>query len=251
MGAILYENLIRTATASSIGTVSGNIDSLKDGRTSSSDKFAVGATRSFVIDNGSAKTINTLGIARHNLGSAGATVTVQGSSDNASYSTLFSVSPSNDKVIMEIKSSNYSYRYYRVQISGHSIEAFTTDISIGARLDLERDQKGGFVSPLYANNDEIIPNITRGQNLAGITVKPAPKKVRLKFPYYSSGFYSAWETIISSMKAYPVYLKWDSAGTKEAFYGWPDRRLPQPAFSKNVQNYGYLDTSVNLEGITE
>lgn len=251
MAAILYDNIVRTASPSAIGTVSASIDSLRDGRTSSSEKFAVGATRSFVIDNGSAKTINTLGIARHNLGSAGATVTIQGSSDNASYSTLFSVSPSNDKVIMEIKSSNYSYRYYRVQVSSHSIEAFATDIALGVRLDLERDQRHGFIPPEFSDGDRVIPNVTRGQNLVGLTVKPGPKRLRLDLRYYTSSFFSSWSTLTDSLKSFPFYLHWKKDNTSVPFYCWVRDRMPQPRYSKSVSNYSYLDARMDLEGFTE
>jgi len=251
MGAIQYENILRGATVLTDESIGSAASKIIDGRTSSSARFATGATRNLTFDCGASKTVKSVCFARNNAGSTSATITVRSSSDNISYSTVHTANPTDDKIYFHIDPSQASARYWNIQISGHNAECYITDLALGVPLTLERDQKGGFISPLYANNDEIIPNITRGQNLAGITVKPGIKKVKLRLPYYSSSFYSNWSDLIDVLKTYPVYLKWDKAGTKEAFYCWPDKKLPQPAYSKNVANYAYLDAIMNLQGFAE
>jgi len=250
MGFILYENILRGATILTDETVGSSASKIVDGRTSSSAKFASGAQRNIYFDCGSAKSAGAVAWARSNAGSTSATINIRSSTDNVTYTTRFTENPTTDKVTVET-GGTYSARYWNIQIDGHTSECFITDLALGVPLTLERDQKGGFISPLYANNDEITPNITRGQNLAGITVKPGIKRVKLRLPYYSSSFYSNWSDLIDVLKTYPVYLKWDKAGTKEAFYCWPDKKLPQPAYSKNVANYAYLDAIMNLQGFTE
>ena len=250
MALILFENLFRTGSVNTIGTVSGNVDGLIDGRTSTSESFATGATREFRVDMTTATNVNCLGVGRNNLSTHGATVTVQGSTDDAIYSTLFSITPTADDVLIKLDSTTHSYRYYRIQISGHSSNVFACDIAIGEAKTLERDQKSGFIAPLYADGDEVIPNVTRGQNLVGLSIKQGLKRVRVGLPYYTSAFFSDWQSFIAVLKTYPVYLVWKSDNTSEAFYCWPWRRLPQPKYSASISGYAYFDTILDLEGIT-
>lgn len=250
MAIILVENLLRTATASSIGTVGGTIDALKDGRTSTTEAFATGATREFKLDNTTAKTVNCLGVARHNLASVGGTIAVEGSSDDATYTPLFSVTPTNNNIILSDQ-SDYSYRYYKIKISGHSANVTASDVAIGDSITLERDQKFGFIAPEFADGDQVLPNITRGQNLVGLSVKEGLKKIKLQLPYYTSAFYAAnWATIIDGLKKYPIYLNWKSNNSAVPFYCWPSKNLPQAKYSANVSGYAYLDAVIDLEGIT-
>ena len=250
MALILYGNVIRNGTPSSIGTVSGSIANLIDGRTSTSESFASGATREFIIDYGSATNVNCLGVARSNLYSVGATVTIQGSTDNVSYSTLFSLTPTNGDVQVKLDSTTHSYRYYKIQISGHSNTVNITDIAIGEAKILERDQAFGFKPPVYADGDTVIPNITRGRNLVGLTIKQGPKRIKLSLPYYTVSFFSDWAILTDSIKKFPFYLVWKGDNTSEAFYCWPYNKVPEPKYSKNISGYAYLDTTLDLEGIT-
>lgn len=252
MAIIMIDNYVRTGTASSIGTVSGSIAGLVDGRTGTSESFATGATREFVIDGAIALTVNCLGIARHNLNTAGATITIQGSTDNVSYSTLFSQTPPDNRCVMYF-TSNYSYRYYKVQISGHSEAVFATDIALGGAIALDRDQKAGFISPFMADSDIVTPNITRGQNLAGLSVESKLKRVRMRMNYYSSSnaFVSNITLIKDALKKYPVYIKWKESNDSEAFYCWPYRGMPNLKYSANIPGYEYFDGILDLEGITE
>jgi len=249
MGYILYDNVLRGSTVTSDDST--GIASALDGRTSSSALWTdTGATRTTVIDCATAQSVDALGIGRNNLGTQNATVVIAGSSNNSSYTTLFTITPADDSVVMESISS-VSYRYYRIQITAQDADVYITDIALGVRLDLERDQKGGYISPEFADGDQITPNTTRGQNLAGLTLKTGFKSVTINLPYYTrSGFFSYWADFIASAKQYPFYIVWDLAGNEQPFYCWFKKKIPQPQFSKNVPGYAYLNGSMILEGLT-
>jgi hypothetical protein len=249
MAAILYENIIRDFTVLTDESAD-SINNSHDGRTSTSTSFATGATRSIVVDCTSARTVNCLAFGRNNAGSTSTTITVQGSTDNASYSTLFTKDPTDDRVKFYIQ-SNYSYRYYKIQISGHSNTVYFADLALGEYLSLERDQKAGFISPLYADSDRVVNNITRGQNLVGISIKEGLKRVKLSLPYYTSSWFSDWEALITVLKAFPIYLHWKADNSDQAFYCWIRDKFPEPKYSKNVSGYAYLDVDLDLEGIIE
>lgn len=162
MGLILYENKLRGATASGVGTVSGNITNLIDGRTSTSEVFASGADREFTVDLGTTQQIDTLAISRNDLIVGGADLELSGSADDISYTPIDTYSP-NDTRVNVVSFSPVSYRYYKVNITGHSADVFITDLAIGEAVILERDQKHGFIEPYYADNDKITSNVTRGK----------------------------------------------------------------------------------------
>ena len=136
-------------------------------------------------------------------------------------------------------------------MSGHSANATAADIALGDAITLERDQKFGFIAPEFADGDEIIPNITRGQNIVGLSIKEGVKRIRLQLPYYTSSFYSTnWANIVAALKQYPIYLNWKNANDAVPFYCWPSRKMPQPKYSSNVSSYAYLDAVLELEGVT-
>lgn len=259
MGAILYRNYFREAvngegTLSAIGTVSGGMDAATDSRTGTSETFATGANREVTVQPsiGNSK-VNCVGIARHNLLDAGATITVLGSNDNSIYTTLFSTTADNatfNNTLFYVDSSDYTYSYYRVRVSGHSVNVFMTDLAIGEAIRLERDQYYGFVAPEFADGDRIRANMTRGQNLAGLTVDRMPKRVRLDLKYYTRAFYDNWLQFVLTSKKHPFYLSWAKNDDEEKMYCWFRNKIPQPKFSKKVINKEYLDVRMDLEGIT-
>jgi len=250
MGALMYENELRTATVLSDGSVGSGIANALDGRTSTSAEFATGATREVVFDMGAALFTNTLCVGRNNLASAGATIHVEGSSDNVTYTYLYGQAAlSSDKIIFKLGTDD-TYRYWKIAISNQSKQVFITDVAIGKRDDLQRDQKYGFISPTYADGDKITPNVTRGQNIAGLTVKPGLKRVDLKLYYYTKAYYtSRWAAFSDYIKQYPFYCLWDTNFLEDAFYCWPVGAMPQPAYSSGIKDY--LDVTLKLEGITE
>jgi hypothetical protein len=250
MGGILYDNILRNATIlSDGGSTNFKTDKALDGRTATQAEYATGATREVVFDCGGTATGDTFCIARHNLSTVGAIVTLQRSSDNVTYTTAFSITPTDNKVIYS-KQTSITYRYYKLQISGHSNNAYIADVAFGVRADLERSQKHGFIKPEFADSDRVKPNITRGKNLVGLTVEPGLKMARFNLFYYTASFFNThWSSLITAMKQYPVYVSWDDADTEEPLYCWFRDRVAQPKYSKSIQ--GYYDAMLDVEGITE
>jgi len=248
MASICYNNILRSATVQSEDTLSGfGIANALDGRTSSQVGFSSGANREVDFDLGATTAMKTLAIARHNLGTVGGTVNVYGSNDGSIYIFILALTPTDDKVNVKEWTVTNNYRYYRITISGHTSAAYIGDIFIGPHLELQRDQKHGFVKPDFSDGDTVIPNITRGQNLVGLNIKEQPKRVRFQMPFYSSSFFNDWESLVAQMKLYPVYIKWNDNETP--FYCWPTRSMPQPSYSRNIN--GYYDIKMDMSGITQ
>lgn len=251
MPFILFENHCVGATVTWEGTITNfTAGQARDGRTNTQAGFSV-VGNGIDWDFGESKTWDTLGIARHNFADA-----MDGVSDNVSiYGKVNSgdswtliksdiVQASND--IYTTTFSPVTYRYAAVRFN-FTNNLYVADISIGERLDLERAQRFGFQKPEFADSDQVISNVTKGQNLVGLSIKQQPKKVRYELFYYTANFYTRWLAMTAAMKSRPIYIKHDD--NEKAFYCWPSRNMPAPKYSQNIQ--GYYDVDLLMEGITE
>lgn len=247
-GLILYNNILRGATVVSEDTLTNfPIANALDGKLVTQVGFSPDADRDIIFDLGVTTTFDTIAMARHGFADlSNVDFSVWGSSDNVSYTNLSGVLnvASNDVYVNTFSSS--SYRYVRLRFNSTVISAFVSDIFVGAKLDLERSQKYGFIKPEFADNDTIRQNITRGQNLAGIEVERKVKSVSFTLDYYTDSFFNAnWEDLALTMKSYPIYIKWDTS--EKVFYCWPSKSIPQPRYSANTNNY--YSVKLDMQGV--
>jgi len=252
-GRILYNNLLRSATVLSDTTATGfGPSNSLDGRTSTFSKMAAGTDQNIVYDFGSAKSFDSFALARHNFG-ANTYITVQGSADNITYTNIItSVNVIYDKNIFKDLGSQ-SYRYVKILWTDTSQEMVFADVFIGPSLELQRSQLHGFTRPGLSDGDSVIANVTRGKELAGLTIRPNPERVRFTMPYYTSAWLSEFISLRDTMKEYPIYMIWDITrsetpftGGEPAFYCWPTKSLPAPKYSKNIN--GYYDVRFDMTG---
>ena len=247
MASICYDNELRGMTLTAEDTETDNpAANAIDGRTSTQMACAAGV-RNIDYDNGSAITIDSFCMARHNLGSISASIKIFAGNVVDTWTFLKLFNPIDDEIFVQEFDTTVSYRYWRIQISGGSDTAYVGDWHIGTRLDLQRDQKGGFVRPEYQDNDEIITARSRGNNLVGITIRPKPKRFKFELFYYDSTFMASWVALRDTMKQYPIYLLWRDNET--AVYAWPQKNLPNPTYATGIKDY--WNVTLNLEGIIE
>lgn len=93
------------------------------------------------VDCGSAQTVNSFAIVAHNLGSSGATVDIQWSTNNVAWSTVMTVVPTDDTPILCLF-TGLSKRYWRAYITGATVP-YAGIVSAGQRLVLP----GGVMPP--------------------------------------------------------------------------------------------------------
>lgn len=230
---ILGNNYLRSATI----TVSGAdaaypASNMVDGRTNTQAAFLTGATRDVIFDLGSSREINAFGCAKHNLADVGANITVQTSTDASTWNTRFLEIPLTNRVFM-LWTTSVTHRYVRVRISGHTGTAYISDVTVGKVVDTADGQPVGFVEPLYAYTDEVRSNITRGNELAGITIvsKPREFKINVSNTDYSSPII---DNIVTAVTTGPFYFQWAN-GTEDGIHGraafcWLKNRMFQTRF---------------------
>ena len=214
-GRILYNNLLRSSTVISSQADAGYpaANSL-DGRTTTKTGGGAG-TFEIRYDFGAAAAFDTLCIARHNFSSlASTTVELLGSSDNATYTTLTSGANAitSDKNIF-IDLGAQSYRYVMLRIESPSGLATFADVAVGPKLALERSQRHGFLKPGMADGDKIISNITRGRELAGLTIQRGNARVQFDLFYYSTAWLSEWVSFVDPFSSGPSFSALSSSAS--------------------------------------
>lgn len=246
--SILYNNLLRDTTAYSVLTDNSlaayPFANCYDGMTSTQAGFT-GLNQYIVLDFGSAIAADAIGIARHNMGDVSCTVYLAGSADNITYTPVQTINPTTNAVTY-YAFTGASYRYWRLEIDSTGTSYFA-DIFLGERLDLERGQQGGFIKPLFANDDDVVANVTRGNNVLSITSNSRPSNVDFRLDYYTAAFFANWASVVTALKTHPVYINWDS--TSQAFYCWPRKKIPEPSYSNGI--VGRYNVTLQMTGFTE
>jgi hypothetical protein len=244
MGRILYDNLLRNDSIVTDVSVTGfGPENAYDGRTTTFVKYNSGTNQGTTYDLGSVRTFNSLAIARHNMG-ANSYIKVTGSNNGVDYTDIVT----SHNVIYDhnilVDLGWHSYRYVQILFSDTTQEKTISDIFLGPGLALTRSQKHGFVQPGMSDGDTIIPNVTRGKELAGMTIKSGNDRIKFTMPYYNYSWMSSFLELRDVMKQYPIYIIWDDtrtqqpfAGGEPAFYCWPAGKLPEPRFSKGIQDH--------------
>jgi len=205
------------------------------------------------VDAGSAVSVDSLALMGHNLKTASASVSVEGSATGAwggeEVTVLTSFNPSSDKALYK-KITSASYRYWQVTITTASVIPFIAVLVLGVRLTFERFIKGEFNPRPEGMRSMSNFNETGGQ-LLGRVNKARGLKFTLSFQYLTSSwvdntFLPAWDNYISTGN--PLFLIWDPGNhPDEVYFVWiPDRyelAVPYIASRRNL--------SLAFEGVVE
>lgn len=239
-----YNNLLRGVTVVSEATLA-NFTLVKgtDGRTSSQVGMASGATRDIIVDFASAQTFTHFALANHNL--SGTTVTLAGSSDNSTYTTVATISVANNYVQTH-EFASATYRYLRLRFADHTANIYASDIFVGTALALPYGLPFGFVPPEQSDQDAIDVNMTGNGAIAGISVTRKPRQCKVQMQDYdSSWFESNWAAFVASLKLYPAYFLW--APAKRAMYFVIDGKVGDLPYTNHTRQ----SITLSIEGFVE
>lgn len=166
---ICYNNLVKDATV----TVSSEATGFEGTNTQDPQTYnywqpsSVTATIDYTI---ASTSMNYCGIASHNMGTKGNTVTIQYSNQDSpeTFTTIDSQVPADDSVILFLFDSVASTKF-RVQISGGTVPNIG-NIFFGQRLESERSIYGGH-SPVTLNKRTVIrPQTSEGGQFLGRSI---------------------------------------------------------------------------------
>lgn len=235
-GRILGKNLLKASGIVSEVTTSGYpAKNLVNGRTSNQAGFTYGVTGEVVFDLGSSvnysgKTLG-IGIAKHNLGNTTSTLTIAFSADNSTYSgsTSFNIT-TNFPQILELSYSS-SFQYVRIRVTNNDSQAYVSDLTFNEVIDIQSGQPVGYSSPFWSLGDEVISNVTRGGELAGVTIINKPKQFKINISKVDMADTVVMPALLNIMFAGAFYFKWATLSEDgidgEVTYCWVKNKMPQ------------------------
>jgi hypothetical protein len=252
---ILADNAFLDGIPTATDTASGyDVLNIRDLKTYTEWAAASGGTKYLTIDRGSAKAADALGIFKHNLGTAAASVSVE-SSDTGAWAgeevqRLAPFTPTNDKAILKTFTSA-SARYWRVKIVTAGIAPRLAVCLLGARLTFSFPPESPF-APARESVEGETRRSKMGQVL-GTVVRFKPYRITptFKFPsraWADASLYPWWENWASNL--WPFFWAWDLDlyASDVRFVKVPDGFEYEAAFATSVYCEEFR---LELEGVKE
>ena len=161
----------------------------------------------WTLDAGSSVSGNYIGIASHTLGTSGCTITIQGSTNNSTYTTIDSITPTDNSPIMFLFGS-VSYRYWRLSITGSAIPSVGV-VYIGTVLEMLRPCYGG-LTPISLSRDTVIrPNRSEGGQWLGRSVIRSGSSMKVGYTNLENNWVrTTFKDFIDDAVVYPFFFAW-------------------------------------------
>lgn len=252
---ILYKNIFSAITTAT-DTASGDFSpaNITDYRTYTFWKAASTGTKYLTVDNGADVAADTICIIGHNLGLAGATVSVESSATGAwageEIERLAGFVPADDYAVCKIF-TQATARYWRVKIISATTIPQIAIINLGARMDF----------PVYPNvpftpvTEKVKATVQRskGGHLLGVSTYYSEMMIKAKFTYppmsfIDGDFQDFWRDHGRELRPFfwvPNLTEWPS---KVYFVRFP-ARARHGVKQSDVTNADSL--SLSFEGVVE
>lgn len=162
---------------------------------------------SWVLDTGASNIVNYFGIAAHTLGSSGCVLTIASSPNNATWTTIDTLTPADDSQIMFLF-ANVTARYYRLSIAGSTVPSVGV-IYIGKTLDMLRPCYAG-LTPISLSEDSVIrPNKSEGGQWLGRSVLRSGSSMKVSYSNLENAWVrTAFRAFMDDAIIHPFFFAW-------------------------------------------
>lgn len=254
---ILYDNrFLDAAVIQSTDTDPGgdyDVRNIRDLRPYTFHKFTGGGTKYYTVDCGAAKDADCLGVFSHNLGTVGAALSIESSTDNFGASNtqrLVPVSPTTDLALLKPFTLGND-RYWRAKLVTASLAAKSAVVVLGKKLTVPGIPMGPF-APYRESVVSDTPQSELGTQIEA-NVKYYPIRIDAKFQYLDRTWLD--NTFLPFWNNHMKKEKW-------FFFAWNLDDFPQHVFFvKRAKNYefqmpiskGYKikEFTISMEGVSE
>ena len=222
---ILADNRFTDGTITATGVTDDSRLYIIDGRPYTWLQVPSAGTKHIVVDCGSVKQANALGVIGHNFASAAASISLSGSNDGSSWTTYVGpVVPTSDKALLRTF-TQASARYWRLTINSPTVAPMVAVVMVGSRIDFPYPPDAGFVP--FSETVEVDSNDSKTGNPLGVVVRFFPVAIKPNF----SNIDREWiETI------YRPFRENYSRFRKYFFWSWDLETYPDQVFY--VQDIG-------------
>lgn len=208
---ILADSRFLDGTPTATDTATGyDVLNIRDGKSFTSWKGLSAGTKYITVDCGSAKSADCLGIFKHNLGTAAASVSVESSDNGVDWTQrLAPFTPANDKAILKTFTLATA-QYKRIKIVTASVAAQIAECSLGVRITFPHPPNTPFI-PASESVEVDVAKSKSGQRLEAI-VRFVEWEVKPEWSYLSRTWLEAnvqpfWRNWARYLK--PFFWAWD------------------------------------------
>lgn len=170
----------------------------------------------WVVDMGTGRDVDYVGIAGHTIGSSGCAVLVETSDGSVAGSPVEQVwttvaediAPGDDAPLLFLDTSR-TCRYVRITITGGSTMPRIASIYAGEILAMQRSIYGG-ISPMnLARDTELTQTLSRGGEFLGQGFKSHGQSTSVPFRYLTADWYRTYfDPFVKAARRYPFFFAW-------------------------------------------
>lgn len=250
-GRILYDTLTRGAAPSTV-TVSGETtDGPKDAplRPETNEYWeppSLPATWEFLFPNGTA-TVNSVGIAGHDLGSKGCSIKAETSPDGTTWSLVGVEHVPSDDAPIQFLDDDRSANRMRLTITGTGLAPRIAVVYVGLTLDLLRPIYGGH-SPLSLSRDTVLnATVSKGGQYLGQSIRSMGVVGSINLNHLKASWYrSDFDLFAEDARQYPFFYAWrPQTFPKEIVYLWTTDDISPT----NMGKRDMMEVSLKVRGI--
>ncbi len=223
---ILYDNRFIDGTPVATDTAPGyDVLNIRDFRTYTWWKAASAGTKYITVDCGIAKPADCLAVIGHNLYTANATVSVESSPDNTTWTErLAGFTPPSDKAFLKVFTSA-SERFWRLKIVTTSMPPQIAVAMLGVRLTFPYPPD----TPYIPYSESVEMDVSRGKtgSILGSVIKFKSIEINARF----SNLPRSW--VMNNIMPF-----WDghASALKPFFYAWDIDNYPEMVFFVSIDD---------------
>ncbi|MBV7482529.1 discoidin domain-containing protein [Bordetella sp. BOR01] len=197
------------------------------------------------FDAGQAVEVDYLGIASHDLGSAGATFSIQCSDDGAAWETAATVEPADDNAIM-LLIEPVTARYWRLNVT-EAIGSIGV-LYLGKVLETYRPVSPGHSPGNLSRRTEIMPNLSMGGQFLGRSIIRQGYATAYEWAHLPAQWYrDNFAPFVEAARKYPFFIAWNPLRyPAEVLYAWTPAEDIQP---ENMGVRDWMQVGLKVEAI--
>lgn len=242
-----YDSIVTAASLSSDQAADGfPIANLGNSATFLLWKGEDATEQSIVVSPGSGQTIDYMGIARHNLGTAGVDYTLESSNNGTDYTEVVTDNPDDDRAIIH-QFDSVSASFFRLTISAGSVAPQMAVLYLGQILSMERRLYVGHTPVPFG----LRRTVSTGRSESGQFLGRVRRRETVEFAIDMPNLTPAW--VRSDLEPFI-----DVSDTTPFFWAWRPEDYPaecafcwtagDPATTNQRPN-GMMDFNVSVQGI--
>lgn len=205
-------------------------------------------TASWTLNAGSSKMANYFGIASHSLGSSGCTVTIASSPDNATWTDIDSLTPTDDSPIMFLF-ANRTAQYWRLSFSGSTAPSVGV-VYVGPVLEMMRPCFAG-LSPINLSRITTIrPNKSEGGQWLGRSIIRNGSSMNVAYNNLGGQWYRTYfDPFVESARSYPFFYAWRPLDYPDGIgYVWTEKDIiPKNSNSRDLMSVSFAMSGLSIE----